>query len=76
MLAARHCTLLCYNLNFHVTHNDAGKVRPGKDVVLMVSHSGNTQECVLAAKQLLARGITTVAITGSEGIMCCSSASG
>ena len=67
MLAARHCTYCVLQL---ATHNDAGKVRPAKDVVLMVSHSGNTQECVLAAKQLLARGITTVAITGNEGIMC------
>lgn len=44
-----------------------GKARAGADVVVMVSHSGNTQECVAAAKLLVARGITTLAVTGNAG---------
>lgn len=41
-----------------------GKAMPGRDVVVFVSHSGNTSECVAAASQLIRRGITTLALTG------------
>ena len=42
---------------------------PGRDVVVFVSHSGNTSECVTAAAQLIRRGITTLALTGRQGIL-------
>lgn len=46
----------------------AGKAVPGRDVVVFVSHSGNTSECVAAATQLIRRGITTLALTGRPGM--------
>ena len=48
--------------------SSAGKAVPGRDVVVFVSHSGNTSECVAAATQLIRRGITTLALTGRPGI--------
>ena len=44
-----------------------GKARPDSDVVLFVSHSGNTQECVLAARQLEARNVPILVLTGGKG---------
>ena len=47
----------------------SGKAVPGRDVVVFVSHSGNTSECVAAATQLIRRGITTLALTGRPGMI-------
>ena len=46
----------------------SGKAVPGRDVVVFVSHSGNTSECVAAAAQLIKRGVATLALTGRPGI--------
>ena len=45
----------------------AGKARAGADVVLFVSHSGNTEECYTAARQLTDRTITTLSLTSGGG---------
>ena len=41
----------------------------GRDVVVFLSHSGNTEECVRAAYHLVSKGVCTMVITGgkSEG---------
>ena len=44
-----------------------GKARPESDVVLFVSHSGNTNECVVAAHQLAARSVPVLVLTGGKG---------
>ena len=44
-----------------------GRARPGKDVALFFSHSGNTDECVKAATHLNQRGVTTLCIVGNKG---------
>ena len=44
-----------------------GKAQPGRDVVLFLSHSGNTPECVAAALQLVARGVAMLTLTGNKG---------
>ena len=44
-----------------------GKAQPGRDVVLFLSHSGNTPECVAAALQLVARGVAMLTLTGNRG---------
>ena len=44
-----------------------GKPQPGRDVVLFLSHSGNTPECVAAALQLVARGVAMLTLTGNRG---------
>ena len=49
-------------------HVHAGKARAGQDIVVFVSHSGDTKESVTAAKQLVARGVTTLAVIGNKGI--------
>jgi arabinose-5-phosphate isomerase len=46
-------------------HGDLGKVRPGKDVVIFFSHSGNTAETVSAAKHLADSGTCTLAVTSN-----------
>ena len=46
-----------------------GKVQAGKDVVLFISHSGNTEECVIAAKKLIEKEVTTLTITSKRGIV-------
>ncbi len=43
-----------------------GKVRPESDVVLFVSHSGNTHECVAAAKHLADRRVPVLVLTGGS----------
>lgn len=45
------------------THGDLGRARSG-DVVVFLSHSGNTKECVNAAELMQQRGITVLAIVG------------
>ena len=49
------------------THGDLGRVRSG-DVVVFLSHSGNTKECVNAAELLQQRGIPVLAIVGKLGM--------
>ncbi len=44
-----------------------GIVKGGRDVVMFLSHSGNTEECVRAAYHLGARGVCTITITGGRG---------
>ena len=44
-----------------------GIVKGGRDVVMFLSHSGNTEECVRAAYHLGARGVCTIIITGGRG---------
>lgn len=44
-----------------------GKAQQGKDVVVFISHSGNTQECVIAAQHLVAKGVTVLGLTGRKG---------
>ena len=44
-----------------------GKAQGGKDIVMFISHSGSTQECVTAAKHLVAKGVTTLCLTGRKG---------
>ena len=44
-----------------------GKAQPGRDVVLFLSHSGNTPECVAATLQLVARGVAMLTLTGNRG---------
>ena len=44
-----------------------GKAQPGRDMVLFLSHSGNTPECVAAALQLVARGVAMLTLTGNRG---------
>ena len=36
-------------------------------MVLFVSHSGNTNECVVAAQQLAARSVSVLVLTGGKG---------
>ena len=36
-------------------------------MVMFVSHSGNTEECVAAAQLLLERGVAILVITGNNG---------
>ena len=50
-----------------ITFLHAGRARPGKDVALFFSHSGNTDECVKAATHLKQRGVTTLCIVGNVG---------
>ena len=45
-----------------------GKLQPGKDVCIFLSHSGRTEETVNAASLVLGKGITTLGITKNEGI--------
>ncbi|XP_064406924.1 uncharacterized protein LOC135351765 isoform X2 [Halichondria panicea] len=47
-------------------HGDLGIVKGGRDVVMFLSHSGNTEECVRAAYHLGARGVCTIIITGGR----------
>jgi len=49
------------------SHTLSGKARPGRDVVVFFSHSGNTAECVTAALELVARGVATLTVTGNRG---------
>jgi len=49
------------------SHTLSGKARPGRDVVVFFSHSGNTAECVAAALELVARGVATLTVTGNRG---------
>ena len=44
-----------------------GKVRPGHDVVLFLSHGGGSRECVDAAAHLVSRGVAVLAITSNSG---------
>ena len=44
-----------------------GKAQPGRDMVLFLSHSGNTPECVAAALQLVARSVAMLTLTGNRG---------
>ena len=46
-------------------HGDLGRVRRG-DVVIILSHSGTTEEIIRAVDHLKARGATLIAITSSE----------
>ncbi|KAL5473122.1 hypothetical protein EMCRGX_G027568 [Ephydatia muelleri] len=48
----------------HWTHGDLGKAQRERDIVVFISHSGSTQECITAAKHLVAKGVTTVGLTG------------
>ena len=47
-----------------------GKAQPGHDLVLFLSHSGNTAECVRAALHLVAKGVCTLTVTGFKGVFC------
>ncbi len=51
------------------TYYHTGKVCPGKDIVIFMSHSGNTGESVAASRLFLARGVTTLVITGNKGML-------
>ncbi len=44
-----------------------GVVKGGKDVVMFLSHSGDTEECVRAAYHLGTMGVCTIVMTGGGG---------
>lgn len=46
----------------------AGVVKGGRDVVMFLSHSGDTEECVTGAYHLGAKGVCTIVMTGSKGV--------
>ncbi|XP_019859150.1 PREDICTED: probable fructokinase-5 [Amphimedon queenslandica] len=48
-------------------HGDLGKLTPGRDVCIFISHSGSTDETVEAAASVLAKGVTTISIAGKQG---------
>ncbi|XP_065826108.1 uncharacterized protein [Oscarella lobularis] len=48
-------------------HGDYGKAERGTDLIIFISHSGKTEECVQAATHLKREGIDVLAITGRKG---------
>ena len=42
-----------------------GKVKPGQDVVVFLSHGGSSRECVDAAVHLVSRGVAILVITSN-----------
>ena len=58
---ARHACLCALSIH-------AGKIVAEKDAVVFLSNSGNTPECVTAARILLSRGVHIFAITGGQGV--------
>ena len=61
---SQFCSTVCEYILFTLS----GKVRPGRDMVVFLSHSGGTKECVSAASQLLAQGVVTLSLTGKKGM--------
>lgn len=47
-----------------------GKAVAGRDVVVFLSHSGGSMECIAAASHLVRRGVATLLITSNPGIHC------
>ena len=49
-----------------------GKAQQGKDMVVFISHSGNTQECVMhvPAQRFIAKGVIVLADKGVEPKQC------
>ncbi|XP_065899706.1 bifunctional ribokinase/ribose-5-phosphate isomerase A-like [Dysidea avara] len=43
-------------------HGDLGRVHPGRDTVVFLSHSGQTEECVSSARHLREKGISCLCI--------------
>ena len=58
---------LCYPNNSHAL-SCTGKLQPGKDVCVFISHSGSTKETVSAASQVLGKGVTTLGISKHQGM--------
>ena len=58
------------NENCSCSNHLAGKAQPGRDLVVFLSHSGNTEECVRAALHLVAKGVCTLTVTGFKGVCC------
>ena len=44
-----------------------GKAVAGRDVVVFLSHSGGSMECIAAASHLVRRGVATFVITSNPG---------
>ena len=44
-----------------------GKAKPGRDVCVLLSHSGQTGECVTAASLLAEKGVAILSVTGTPG---------
>ena len=57
---ARHACLCALSIH-------AGKI-VAEDAVVFLSNSGNTPECVTAARILLSRGVCVLVITGGQGV--------
>ena len=44
-----------------------GRVHPGEDVVVFLSHSGRTEECIIPARQLKDKGTTCLCVVSQPG---------
>ena len=46
-----------------------GKLQAAKDVCIFISHSGNSGETIAAANHVIAKGVTTLAVTQHSGTL-------